>query len=136
MVGLVAEVVGVDAPVAGVLESALALGFAASGRRVVTPAVVVLRLGFYTIVSLGSLRGLPTRLFLALVIARVAVTDGDAPICVFRDPGPIRGRGPGVSACLARLPVYPSAPDTVGHYLLDLRVGSRRSHLSSVCRVG
>ena len=60
MVGLVAEVVGVDAPVAGVLESALALGFAASGRRVVTPAVVVLRLGFYTIVSLGSLCGLPT----------------------------------------------------------------------------
>ena len=54
MVGLVAEAVGVDAPVAGVLEPALALGFAASGRRVVTPAVVVLRLVVFTIVSLGS----------------------------------------------------------------------------------
>ena len=44
VVGLVAEAVGVDAPVAGVLEPAVALGFAASGRRVVTPAVVVLGL--------------------------------------------------------------------------------------------
>ena len=87
MVGLVAEAVGVDAPVAGVLEPAAALDLAASGSRVVTSAVVVLGLVVLTIVCLGSLGSFCTGWLLAFVMACIAAAGGDASICVFWNPG-------------------------------------------------
>ena len=90
MVGLVAEVVGVDASVASMLEPAAALVLAASGSRVVLPIVC---LGNLDIICLGWL--------LAFFMVGVAAVLGDLSIRVLWNPGPIRGRGPRVSAPLA-----------------------------------